>query len=82
MAEARRGELFNQLPKATTNHKQQNLEIPDAGKFLTGSDVEKPKPKLEVAAEMGFNTKKALRNQGNIFLNLFAREDDSANILR
>ena len=56
LAESKLGELFKLMPKATTNHKNQNLEIPTAGKFLNESaDEEPPKPKLEVAAEMGFN---------------------------
>lgn len=60
LAEARLGELFKLMPKATTNHKRQDLEIPPAGKFLNDeSEPEEeeppPKPKLEVAAQMGFN---------------------------
>ena len=56
LAEARLGEIFNRMPKATTNHKRQDLEIPPAGKFLNEeAETEKPKPKLEVAADMGFN---------------------------
>ena len=60
LAEARLGELFNQLPKATSTNNisgkaKDDTQIPAAGKLGTESDVEKPKPKLEVAAEMGFN---------------------------
>ena len=60
LAEARLGEIFNRMPKATTNNPHGNnqfrsnssreeidLAEPDAG--------DKPKPKLEVAADMGFN---------------------------
>ena len=66
LAEARLGELLNQMPKATTNHKRHKLEIPSAGKFLNdeSESVEIPsaenhsgtkKPsKLEAAAELGF----------------------------
>lgn len=66
LAEARLGELLNQMPKATTNHKRQKLEIPSAGKFLNDesesveipfakkqSGMKKPS-KLEAAAELGF----------------------------
>lgn len=62
LAEARLGELFNQMPKQTNNNPngragKQNNQIPPAGKLITDDtpNVEKPKPKLEVAAEMGFN---------------------------
>lgn len=57
LAEARLGELFNQMPKQTNNNPAGNNQ------FRTNSlheeidqpDVETPKPKLEVAAQMGFN---------------------------
>lgn len=68
LAEARLGELFNQMPKATKGTGGNRYttagarEIPPAGKFSnTDSDADeeeppaKPKPKLEIAAEMGFN---------------------------
>ncbi len=55
-AEIKCGELLNLMPKATTNHKNQGLEIRPASKFLNDdSELETPKPKLEVAKEMGFN---------------------------
>ena len=67
LAEARLGELLNQMPKATTNHKRQKLEIPSAGKFLNDesesveipsakkqSGMKKPS-KLEAAAEAAAN---------------------------
>ena len=54
LAEAKCGELFNQLPKATTNHKNSNLEIPSAGKFLN-DDASQKKSKLEIASNLGFN---------------------------
>ena len=55
------GELFNQMPKNSGgDHGNQYTggKIPDARKFATDDSTdEKPplKPKLEVAAEMGFN---------------------------
>lgn len=52
LAEMKCGELLNQMPKATTNHKNPDLEIPTAGKF---SNEETSRPKLEAAAELGFN---------------------------
>ena len=70
LAEARLGELFNQLPKATkgtgaNQYQDKSAEIPPAGKFSEpesedeSEDEEEPppklKPKLVVAAEMGFN---------------------------
>ena len=64
LAETRLGELFNQMPKATKGTggnrytTAEAREIPAAGKFSTDEsddeDDEKA-PKLEVAAEMGFN---------------------------
>lgn len=68
LAEARLGELFNQLPKQTANNPngragKQNNQFPPAGKLIiaesedeNGNEEEPPpKPKLVVAAEMGFN---------------------------
>lgn len=62
LAEARLGELFNQMPKAHAGGwaTKENLEIPSARKSeTTESESEEeeppPKPKLEVAAQMGFN---------------------------
>ena len=60
-------ELFNQMPKATKGTggnrftTAENREIPSAGKFSSNESKDneeppqKPKPKLEVAADMGFN---------------------------
>ena len=55
LAEARLGELFNQIPKQQgTRTDLQHL--PAAGNKLNEeSAIETPKPKLEVAAELGFN---------------------------
>ena len=63
LAEAKLGELFNQMPKATkgtgaNQYQEKVAEIPPAGKFSEESDDEEeppPKPKLEVAKDMGFN---------------------------
>lgn len=55
LAEARLGELFNQLPKARENQYTKSAISPREEKALAEPDIEKPKPKLEVAAEMGFN---------------------------
>lgn len=69
LAEARLGELFKQMPKATKGTggnrftTAENREIPSAGKFSSNESEEEegneeephPKPKLVVAAEMGFN---------------------------
>lgn len=55
LAEARLGELFNQMPKQQGT--RTDLQpLPPVGKKLDDEPTaEKPKPKLEVAAEMGFN---------------------------
>ena len=66
LAEAKLGELFNQMPKTSGgDRRSENFKIPPARKFESNeseseSDDEeepppKPKPKLEVAAQMGFN---------------------------
>lgn len=62
LAEARLGELFNQMPKqqgtGANQYQEKVAEIPSAGKFSESESEEEeppPKPKLEVAAEMGFN---------------------------
>lgn len=53
LAEARLGEMFNQMPKAGHNqYTQTNAFSPREEK---APDDDQPKPKLEVAAEMGFN---------------------------
>ena len=57
LAEARLGEIFNRMPKATATNNvsgkaKGDTQIPPAGKLGYG---ETPKPKLEVAADMGFN---------------------------
>lgn len=53
LAEARLGELFNQMPKAKEN--QYTKSAISSCEEKANSEVEKPKPKMEVAAEMGFN---------------------------
>jgi len=65
LAEARLGELFKLMPKATANNNisgkaKDDTQIPPARKLGDGeseSEEEEPlpKPKLEVAAQMGFN---------------------------
>lgn len=58
LAEARLGELFNHMPKQQGgDRRSENFKLPAAGKFenTTTPKIETPKPKLEVAAEMGFN---------------------------
>ena len=60
LAEARLGELFNLMPKATTNNPSGNNQFRSnsAREEIDQQTVEiedKPKPKLEVAAQMGFN---------------------------
>ena len=57
LAEARLGELFNQMPKVSGgDRRSEEFKIPSAGKFENENpEIETPKPKLEVAAEMGFN---------------------------
>lgn len=57
LAEARLGELFNQMPKAGHNQytQKENAFSQRGEKAQSEPTVEKPKPKLEVAAEMGFN---------------------------
>ena len=57
LAEARLGEIFNRMPKqAGGDRRSENFKLPDAGKFENEeAEMEKPKPKLEVAADMGFN---------------------------
>ena len=57
LAEARLGELFNQMPKAINNNPSGNNQFRTNSlrKEIDLTDIEKPKPKLEVAAEMGFN---------------------------
>ena len=64
LAEAKLGELFNQMPKAHAGGwaTKENLEIPSARKSETTESKSaeeeppaKPKPKFEVAAQMGFN---------------------------
>ena len=58
LAEAKFGELFNKMPKATKgtgeNQYTKNAEIPAAGKNST-NDTPPVKSKLEVASELGFN---------------------------
>lgn len=51
----RLGELFNQMPKQQGgDRRSENFKLPAAGKFETNEPLpEQPKPKLEVAAEMG-----------------------------
>lgn len=53
------GELLNGLPKATTNHKQANLENDTPVDFLNSESA--PKPKSEVIAEIGLSQKQAER---------------------
>lgn len=66
LAEAKLGELFNQMPKATkgtgaNQYQEKVAEIPPARKFSESEsesvdEAESPaKPKLEVAKQMGFN---------------------------
>ena len=63
LAEARLGELFKQMPKATSENNlngRAGNQFPPAGKLVNNeSEPEEeeppPKPKLEVAAQMGFN---------------------------
>lgn len=68
LAEARLGELFNQMPKATNNNPAGNNQFrsnslrEEINRNNETSDENddtieetKPKPKLEVAAQMGFN---------------------------
>ena len=57
LAEARLGEIFNRMPKqAGGDRRSENFKLPNAGKFENEeAETEKPKPKLEVAADMGFN---------------------------
>lgn len=63
LAEARLGELFKQMPKATSENNlngRAGKQFPPAGKLVNNeskSEEEEPppKPKLEVAAQMGFN---------------------------
>lgn len=58
LAEARLGELFNQMPKAKENQYTKSATSLREEKAPDESEPEKgppPKPKLEVAAEMGFN---------------------------
>lgn len=61
LAEARLGELFNALPKQTTNNPNGNNQFRSNSlrEEIDPADEEeppaKPKPKLEVAAQMGFN---------------------------
>ena len=61
LAEVRAGELLKQIPKATTNHKNANLENDTGVDFLNSRP--KPKPKKEVIKELGFSTKQAERMQ-------------------
>lgn len=51
LAEARLGELFNQMPKDKGGRPKENSSLREE-EF---SVDEKPRPKLEVAADMGFN---------------------------
>ena len=53
LAEARLGEIFNRMPKQQ-GARTDLQPLPPTGKKLDESD-ETPKPKLEVAADMGFN---------------------------
>ena len=61
LAEARLGELFSQLPKATTNNPHGNNQFrtishrKEIDLETIETENEKPRPKLEVAARMGFN---------------------------
>lgn len=58
LAEARLGELFNQMPKTSGgDHGNQYTggKLPLAGKFATESNDEAPKPKLESANEYFFD---------------------------
>lgn len=55
LAEARLGELFNQMPKQQGTRTDLQPLPPTGKKLDDRSEVDKPKPKLEVAAEMGFN---------------------------
>ena len=61
LAEARLGELFNALPKQTTNNPNGNNQFRSNSlreEIDPANEEEppaKPKPKLEIAAEMGFN---------------------------
>ncbi len=61
LAKMRMGELLKEIPKATTNHKKQDLEIDRGFDFLTEKkiEVEEPeiKPKGEVIKEIGFTQK-------------------------
>lgn len=54
-AEVRIGQLMRDVPKATTNHKNKDLENDSAVDFL--------RPKLEVIRESGFTQKQAERFQ-------------------
>lgn len=63
LAEAKLGELFNQMPKATTNNPHGNNQFRsnslreeiDPAESDDAEPPAKPKPKLEIAADMGFN---------------------------
>lgn len=62
LAEARLGELFNQMPKAKENQYTKSAtslreeKAPDESEPAVDAEPpQKPKPKLEIAADMGFN---------------------------
>lgn len=54
LAEARLGELFNLMPKAKENQYTKNAVSPREEKALDEPEVEKSRPKLVVAADLGF----------------------------
>ena len=53
LAEARLGEIFNRMPKA--GHNQYTQKENAFSSREEKAEMETPKPKLEVAADMGFN---------------------------
>ena len=68
LPEARLGELFTQIPKAKEN--QYTKSAVSSREEKAKSEIETPKPKLEVAAQMGFN-----KNQVSQFQKLVDNPD-------
>jgi len=63
--------MLKEIPKATTNHKRQDLENQSEVIFLNQKqEPEKPKPKAEVIEELGFN-----RQQVSQFQQMAEHED-------
>ena len=61
LAKIELGKRISELPKATTNHKRQNLENDTTVDFLTPESS--VKPKSETIAELGLTQKQAERFQ-------------------